>query len=184
MSPIFSPEKWLKDFSITCCICFADTISVNSLTSNLDQKCAFEQFESGPKLHFETWSCKYNFKVFLRSRSSVKLQFCSTFKLYECAILLQFRRWTLDQNCICKANPKRDTELVQKLFWTEIWPLHTRIPYTLDFMFIPFQSYSNSSDVRFLTFLLTLFTNGISNILQNILLFWSLYQSNVLLDLY
>ena len=27
---------------------------------------------------------------------------------------------TLDQNCICEENPSRDTDLLQKLFWTEI----------------------------------------------------------------
>ena len=41
------------------------------------------------------WHVIINFKnVFLWSRSSVKLQFWSTFKLYECAILVQIRRRT------------------------------------------------------------------------------------------
>ena len=48
-------KKCLKEFSITCLICFENLIPVHSLTSNLDQKYAFfkyslDQTLSGPQL--------------------------------------------------------------------------------------------------------------------------------------
>ena len=52
----FGPEKCLKEFSITSWIYFAEAISVGSFPSNLDQNCAFELFESGSKLQFDTRS--------------------------------------------------------------------------------------------------------------------------------
>ena len=53
--------------------------------------------------------------------SRVKLQFGSTFKLFECALLVQIRSKAIDRNCICEANPKRDTEILQSLFWAKDW---------------------------------------------------------------
>ena len=56
----FWPKKYLKEFDITCLICFADEFLVQSQTSNLDRNCAFEQFESGPKLQFGMWFWSIN----------------------------------------------------------------------------------------------------------------------------
>ena len=75
----FGPENFVNEFSIKFWICFADAILVQSPSSNLDQNCAFVQFESGPKL--------------LRMRTSGP----------------EVRLW---KNCICEANPTRDTELL------------------------------------------------------------------------
>ena len=70
----------------------------------MDQMCNFEQFESGPKLQFDTWSeIQKRNKVFffpklhICSRSRVRVQFWSTFKLFDIAILVRFEQkivWT------------------------------------------------------------------------------------------
>ena len=49
LGPIFGPEKYLSSVSP---VEFADALLVHSLMSNLDRKCRFEHFESGPKLQF------------------------------------------------------------------------------------------------------------------------------------
>ena len=42
-----------KNKYITRWICFTDEILVQSFTSNMEQNCTFEQFESGPKLNLD-----------------------------------------------------------------------------------------------------------------------------------
>ena len=46
---IFGAEKCLKEFRTTCWIWFANTLLVQSITSNMHQKCAFEQFKMHQK---------------------------------------------------------------------------------------------------------------------------------------
>ena len=55
------------------------------------------------------------------------MQFWSFFKWFECAVLVQIRNKTLDQNCVCDVNPTRDTEFNQTLFWTKnLTPTYSR----------------------------------------------------------
>ena len=46
---IFGAEKCLKEFRTTCWICFASALLVQRNTSNMHQKCAFEQFKMHQK---------------------------------------------------------------------------------------------------------------------------------------
>ena len=49
----FGPEKCLEVFSITCSVCFENSIIWSTLfLSEMDQNCRFEEFESAPKFQF------------------------------------------------------------------------------------------------------------------------------------
>ena len=50
------------------------------------------------------------------------MQFWSTFKLFECAILIKIRSKTLHRNCIYQTTTTCDNELLQTLFWTKTPP--------------------------------------------------------------
>ena len=88
------------------------------LESNVDRNCAFEQFESGPKLEFDT-------SIYIRNLwSRVKMQFGPFSNWMR---NFQTRNKTLGQNCNCDDNPTRDTELIKTHFWTENWtPSYSR----------------------------------------------------------
>ena len=49
--PNFVPEKCLKEFSITCLICFWSILFLIEMSQNFN----CEQFESGSNLQFDTW---------------------------------------------------------------------------------------------------------------------------------
>ena len=83
-----------------CLIWYADAILVQSFTSNLDQNYIFESLESGPKLQFDLWPINFSPKLHFWSKSRVKMQFWSTFKRFECTILVKTWSKTLGQNCI------------------------------------------------------------------------------------
>ena len=77
------------EFSITCWIYFTDALLAQSPISNLDQNCAFEKI------------------ALLDHSKGLNVHFRSEFEV------------TLDQKCICEANPTRDTGLLRTLFWTK-----------------------------------------------------------------
>ena len=52
--------------------------------------------------------------------SRVKITVLVQFQILR-MLLVQFRSKAIDRNCICEANPKRDTEILQSLFWAKDW---------------------------------------------------------------
>ena len=92
-------EKCLKEIRTTWWICFVNAILMQSITSNLHQKCSFEHF----KRHQN-----YN----LTSDYSSKFSVLVYFEMFEWALLVQIQSNTLHQNCICGAIP----QLVLKSF--------------------------------------------------------------------
>ena len=85
----------------------------------MDQNCDFEQFESGPKLQFDTWSEPKRDLDQFRKRLNFRdhVSNCNFDPLSNCSTL-QF--WStenrVDQNYIFERNQPRDTELLQTLF--------------------------------------------------------------------
>ena len=66
---------------ITCKICFANALSVQSCTLNLDQKRTFEQLKSGPKLYLS--------EIYDHASN----------RMFKCVLLVQIRSKTV---CIVK----------------------------------------------------------------------------------
>ena len=75
---------------------FANPLFVHSLASNLDQKCTFSEFESGPKPQFGRWSWILKINSLITCQSVVLIHFqifrmctfCPDFKLTPSNIFL------------------------------------------------------------------------------------------------
>ena len=94
---------------------------------NLHHKCNFGPefyFEFGPKLRIRTiwkWTKIRIWHVYLYPQFMITCQNAVSvhFQTVKWAILVQIRNKTLAQNCDCDVNRTRDTELIQRHFWTK-----------------------------------------------------------------
>ena len=122
---IFGAEKCLKEFRTTCLIWFANTLLVQRNTSNMHQKCAFEQFKMHQKCNLTRDSSFFLRNLIFGAFFSPKLMItCQItllvhFKLFECTLLVHIRSISLHQKCVCEPNYTRGSELLQTLFCTK-----------------------------------------------------------------
>ena len=118
---IFGAEKCLKEFKSTCLICFADAVLVQRKTSNMHQKCAFEQFKMHQRWYLTRDSSFFSPKLMITCQIAILVHY----KLFKWALLVYIRSNTLHQNWICEdvllnsfkhvSAPKRNPSLITTL---------------------------------------------------------------------
>ena len=89
---------------------FANAILVQSITSNLHQKCSFKHFKIHQNREF-------------RRVITCQIVVLVPFEMFKWALLVQIRSNTLHQYCIDEANPSRGSDLFQTLFGTRNYDL-------------------------------------------------------------
>ena len=125
---IFGAEKCLKEFRFTCSIWFANTVLVQSFSSNQHQKCSYEQFKMHQNCELTrdySFSLRsFSFGAFFSPKWMITCQNAILVhsKWFEWLLLVQIRTKTLHQNCVCESNWTRGSELLQTLFCTKNGP--------------------------------------------------------------
>ena len=112
----------MKKFKSTCLISFANTVLVQCISSNLHQKCSFEQFKMHQNCDWSLILEKKCTKTAISKRKGIIKCQCPILvrlKWFEWALLVQIRTNTLYQNCVCEGNQTRASELLQTLFCTK-----------------------------------------------------------------
>ena len=118
----------LKEFRSTCSIWFANTVLVQSFSSNQHQTCSYEQLKMHQNCELTrdySFSLRsFSFGAFFSPKWMITCENAILVhsKWFEWVLLVQIRTNTLHQNCVCESNWTRGSELLQTLFCTKNGP--------------------------------------------------------------